>query len=557
MYDAVAIPEGPTDLVEAVETAGFPLDPHAWIVLARTRPVGASCIWVAWGTDDDLRHALEAGADHLVRWPGGDLSTTLRLATRGARRLAEATIYRDAFRRNPLWQEITDDEVRFLDVSEGFELHTGIPRDQAIGRTPGELFRGGTHDPSYYEHMEATLHAEGSWRGDLLSQRLDGSIAVVDAALTDSRRYGACLAQYSVKLEVGTQHPGTLAAWISEQTSSAWLLVREDGIIVEASHHGVLGRTREELLMTSFGALDVPLALPNPNQTWQVDVWRERTAWQVTAFGRSVGAIGLTLVRFDDVTLHKTRTEALDALARQLADARDEAQAANRAKSAFLAAMSHDLRTPLNAILGYGELLAEEVDGLDGHPDLEHILTAGRRLLQLVDEVLDLARVESGAVIAEPTTFPVRPLLEDVAGTLAVAATRKGQTLAIRCPEADVRTDRAAVHRILCNLVSNAVKYAVPGPVVLGWTAEDGFFVEDAGPGLTDAERKAVFAPFHRLQQGGTGVGLGLALCRRLAGVLGGTLDVERTAAGGSRFRLTGVTDQSGSSGSSASSAAS
>lgn len=514
------------------------MHPEGWIVLSDVPLQCDLCIVVGVAADASAALRLaKAGVDHVVVWPGPHLEAVLLTAARSVQREASAATYQAAFRLSPVWQEVTDAKVRLVDVSEGFERVTGIQRKDAIGRTPAQLFRGGTHGGAYYEGIEHAVNTTGRWRGDLLGRRGNGSLAVMDATISGLLRGSECVSQFAVKIASDDRLRGSLSSWIADRVESAWVLVRSNGLIIEGSNHDVLGRPPETVVGHLFSSLNVPLSLPPHGVTRQVDVWRDGIAWEVTATGRLVGDVDLVLVQFDDVTQRKAKTEALDTLARQLADARDEALAADRAKSAFLAAMSHDLRTPLNAIIGYGELLAEEFDGLANSQDLQRILDSGHRLLGLVDELLDLARIESGSVQAEPALFQVRPLLDEVVSTLAIAAAGQGKRLVVVAPDIVVDADRTRVCRILCNLTSNAVKYATPGTITVGLEGST-FYVEDEGPGLTDVQRREIFEPFLRLQSTGSGVGLGLALCKRLAGVLGGELDVVGSTSGGSRFEL-------------------
>jgi len=207
-----------------------------------------------------------------------------------------------------------------------------------------------------------------------------------------------------------------------------------------------------------------------------------------------------------------------------------EADRANRAKSEFLATMSHELRTPLNAILGYAEILKNEMMGPLGNAKYrgyaEDVYRSGRHLLDLINDVLDLAKVEAGHYKLAEDRVPVAGLLEAALALVRPQATRNSLDLRseLSKPEVALLGDERALKQILLNLVWNAVKYTPEGgQVVVRVGNGDGLrvTVQDDGPGIPEAEQRRIFEPF---VQGGDarrlgveGTGLGLALCRRLA----------------------------------------
>jgi signal transduction histidine kinase len=237
--------------------------------------------------------------------------------------------------------------------------------------------------------------------------------------------------------------------------------------------------------------------------------------------------------------VHRTRELEREAEVRRAAEA--DALAGTRAKSAFLAAMSHELRTPLNAILGYTDLVADELDEPPvATADLARIREAGLQLLALVDEVLDLARVESGRAEVVRRPFAVRSLVEDVASTLRPMAARSdtGLVVEVDADAASMVGDQARTRQILLNLASNAVRCTPGGHVTVRVTRSAGeqrFEVIDDGPGLPAEVRARLFQRFAPTSADGTG--LGLAISHELATLLGGRLELVDTATG-TTFRL-------------------
>jgi PAS domain S-box-containing protein len=248
-----------------------------------------------------------------------------------------------------------------------------------------------------------------------------------------------------------------------------------------------------------------------------------------------------------DVTERRMAEEALRR-------ATAEAEAANRAKSEFLSRMSHELRTPMNSILGFAQLLERAQLPDAQRRGVQHILTAGRHLLRLINEVLDIARIESGR--QQLSLEPVRlgAVMQEAMALARPLAAQGGIVLsAAQAPEDAlfVRADRQRLVQVLLNLLSNAVKYNRPGGVVrLGWERIDAgegadprvrLRVQDTGVGIAPEKLDQLFVPFARLGAEFSdveGTGLGLALSQRLVEAMGGELVLERSDADGSSFAV-------------------
>ncbi len=231
--------------------------------------------------------------------------------------------------------------------------------------------------------------------------------------------------------------------------------------------------------------------------------------------------------------------------------ARDAAEAANRSKSEFLSRVSHELRTPLNAVLGFAQLL--ELDQDRPLSDRQRSWTtqiqqAGWHLLHMINDTLDLSRVEAGTLRLEPRALAVAPLVDAARSMIEPLAVQRGITVGVEVePGLAIVGDDTRVKQILTNLLSNAVKYNVPrGKVdVVARTAgsrEVEIAVSDTGPGLTPQQVGELFQPFNRLgREHGEieGTGIGLVISRRLAELMGGTLRARSTVGVGSSFVLT------------------
>ncbi|MCT7956790.1 MASE1 domain-containing protein [Laspinema palackyanum] len=252
--------------------------------------------------------------------------------------------------------------------------------------------------------------------------------------------------------------------------------------------------------------------------------------------------------------------------------AKEAAEAANLAKSAFLANMSHELRTPLNAIIGYSEILQEDAEDLgqaDFIPDLQKIHGAGKQLLSLISDILDLSKIEAGRMSLELETFAIDTLIWEVVTTIQPLIDKNGNQLAIQCPEdiGHFHADITKVRQMLLNLMSNAAKFTKQGQIELRvrrtlekplkgknpslkshspyevegqeWIF---FRVKDTGIGMTREQLEQVFKPFTQADASTTrkygGTGLGLTITQKFCQMMGGDIKVESELGQGSQFTL-------------------
>jgi PAS domain S-box-containing protein len=230
----------------------------------------------------------------------------------------------------------------------------------------------------------------------------------------------------------------------------------------------------------------------------------------------------------------------------ELQEANVQLRAANNAKNEFLSRVSHELRTPLTAILGFGQLLELDIADETQRESLAMIQRAGEHLAGLVNEVLDISRIESGTVSFLLEAVPVRALLEDALDLMRPLA--DALDVAIDPPAVSgasyVHADERRVKQVLINLLSNAIKYNRPGGAVAVHASAHGedrvqFSVRDTGRGIPPGSLEKLFVPFERLDAGAVGIegtGLGLALSRNLVEAMGGTITVTSTVGAGSTF---------------------
>ncbi|HXD76023.1 MAG TPA: HAMP domain-containing sensor histidine kinase, partial [Vicinamibacterales bacterium] len=290
--------------------------------------------------------------------------------------------------------------------------------------------------------------------------------------------------------------------------------------------------------------------------------WVEHAAWVIFEDIFLLVSIRRANIEMQDIA---NRTAALEqeVRTRQIAEAeasltaaqlrvtQQKAEAATRAKSDFLASMSHELRTPLNAIILYSELLQEEAD--DRHElrtsgDLRRIQSAGNQLLELINGILDLSKIEAGKMTLALERFAVRDVVKEVVDTIAPVLQKNENRIEISIGDGvdTMHADLMKTRQILLNLLSNAAKFTRAGRVSVEVRAVGGdvpgvlFVVTDTGTGMTEEQQSRVFEPFTQADVMTTrkygGTGLGLAIVSRFCSLMGGGVSVESAPGKGSRF---------------------
>lgn len=413
-----------------------------------------------------------------------------------------------------------------------------------------------------FEHEHRLMAKGGVWRWVLVrgqAEREGGRATWMAGWMTDltGRREGPAAEERSLLLERATRAGGVGMAvlqadggfsWVSgtlEELLSAWPDAATWWRAV-AAHRPVPEGWRPETVLTFTPDFVDPAGV---RRVFEV---------RMTTLPRQVAGAALSgrLLVVREITEQVLAEEELKALSSAHLQARDAALKANRAKDTFVANMSHELRTPLNAIIGYSEMLAEDARD-SGDPlleqDLDRIRSAGRQLLGLVNGILDLSRIEAGRLELVPGRFMLRPLLDEVVGSVQPLMDQNENLLDITVPRTavEVVADRTKLRQVLINLVGNAAKFTERGTVAVTLEVLGGdgpgrehvrLTVTDTGIGMTESQLGQLFEEFWQAEAGPDrrfqGSGLGLAISRRFAEAMGGRIAVESKPGLGSRFSL-------------------
>ena len=532
------------------------------------------------GSDGAVRYVLHQTEDVTALVLG---EAALARAERRAERVGDAHV-------------TLDRELRFVNVNAAAERMVGVPREALLGRTHAEAFPSPAATALDREYRRVAsdgiaAHFAHHYVGDGRDRHLEidayptdeGGVAVFWRDVTDRLRADAerarLLAEVAAERErlraVVLHMPAPLA--LVEGPEHRFALVNDAYKRVSGGGRDVTGLTPREAFpeLTGSGIHELFERVHETGEPWVgletpvrydrdgtgvMDTWFDLRFEPVRDAQGQVVAILNFAVDVTEQVLARREVERLLAeseRARAEAEAaRAEAEAASRAKSEFLAVMSHELRTPLNAIGGYAELIELGIRGpvTDAQrEDLQRIQRSQRALLGLINEVLNYARLETGAVTYDLTDVPVADAV--AAAEVLVAPQLRAKGLGYAWAGADpglaVRADRDKLQQILLNLLSNAVKFTnaragLPGRVEVSCEAGDGTVlirVRDTGVGVAGDKLEAIFEPFVQVNASLTrpheGTGLGLAISRDLARGMCGDLTAESTPGVGSTFTLT------------------
>ncbi len=504
------------------------------------------------------------------RTAGVVLDITAERTTELALRESEARLL-DFASASSDWFWETGPDHRFTWFSSGaFDLALRSPASIQVGGTRWEISGQSPDHPTWRGHVDDLEHRRPfrDFRYQVL--RTDGQPGWISVSGRPRFVDGVFAGYRGVAADVSVAVAAETALRASEERFRrafddglvGMALIGADGRFLAANHAllGMIGVAEAAIAGKTMASLADPDE-PDPGWAWLERAWSDpgqpsydgerrvrhpdgRTVWlRVGAVMVRDGARPLhAIAQFQDVTDQKR------ALA-ELAKAKEAAEAASHAKSMFLGNMSHELRTPLNAVMGFGQIIA---DALFGPLDERYrgygrdIVLSGQHLLELIDEILDTARLEVGAYRIAPAPVALAGLIGDAARMLRDRAARGGLTLDLPAidPGETITVDARAIRQVLINLLANAIKFTPPGGHIAVSVARKAGAVEiavsDSGVGIAQADLERIFVPFVQVERERgrfhEGAGLGLPLSRRLVEMHGGTLRPESHPGHGSRF---------------------
>ncbi|WP_136347553.1 PAS domain-containing hybrid sensor histidine kinase/response regulator [Pseudothauera nasutitermitis] len=446
---------------------------------------------------------------------------------------------------------ITYANDRFCELS-------GFSREELLGANHS-IIKSGRHSREFYADLWRTITRGRTWHGEVCNRKKNGELYWVSATIVPVvDDTGKPLRYVSIRTDITLLKAAELRLQESKARHKFFadnveegVVVCDQGIIVDASDRWLeLFRCRREdalgrPVMSFTAPSAVPMALQLIGDKWaesyeSVMLRHDGTTFPAIVRGRNLefGGRELRLTTILDISRQKESELAVQA-------AKAEAERANQAKSEFLSSMSHELRTPMNAIFGFAQILEfdERLDE-DQQDSVQEILKAAHHLLGLINEVLDLAKIESGRIALSIETVLLDSLAEECEQLLRPLAAERRISLHMPAgPLGAVWADKVRLKQVLLNLLSNAIKYNRPqGEVRLTVDAAGPrvrITIADTGPGIAAEDLAGLFQPFNRLgaEQGTVeGTGIGLVIARRLIEAMGGKIGVHSEPGRGSRF---------------------
>jgi len=547
---------------------------------------------------EDIRHCdespieIQSPNNHVLRYhcvalaDGGRMLTYVDITEQ--KRALDAIAVAEQRQRRLL--ELAPFPLVVTRISDGRILYANARTAEAIGLTQEEL--RGTPAPDYYanpadrERILKILSQEGRVQDvEVLLQRPNGTLfwALVNATFADYESAPALLFAFNDITELKQREAQLKQA--KKETEAA---LRDLNAVLETIQYGILfldpdyrirlaNRAYREIWQMPEGFYEKARSLEDDmeksrelgsydvsDEEWESYKTRrvaeiKSGASLMTEMRLKSGQVlqyriialpdGGRMLTYFDITDLKRFEDVLRQAKEQAEEAREQAEEASQAKSRFLANVSHELRTPLNAVLGYTELL---IDGLYGdlpekaHGVLTRVQVNGRHLLALINDILDLSKIEAGELMIVPEPYSVPDLVRAVVTTAEPLARAKGIALSVSLPEnlPFGSGDERRLTQVLVNLVGNAIKFTDQGSVDVSAGVENGrlkIAIKDTGIGISPKDQKLIFEAFQQgsnAVNGGTGTGLGLTISKRIVQMHGGAIHIQSAVGQGSTFIL-------------------
>lgn len=462
---------------------------------------------------------------------------------------------------------ITDGAGLIEWVNAGFTRITGYELYEVRGRKPGSFLQGSGTDHETVARIRMGLAAGLSFSEEILNYRKDGSPFWVTLQISPVFDQAGVVTRFiGIGSDVSERHAAEMAlrnGALSLRTLIAALPI----LLLATDVHGHVSLAEG----SSFNLLNIENDLIQGRPIFEV---LAHVPELLTCMRQALAGEHVVTVIYVDETVFEVRCSplmdilgvprgvlcaALDVTQRMQATqalirARDEAEAATRSKSAFLATMSHEIRTPLNAVIGMAELLLDTSMSEEQRRYAETIRTSGDMLLAVINDILDFSKIEAGNMDLEHYPFDPRTCVEEVIELMAPRAAEKNLRLAAAIDFAvpgQLISDVTRVRQLLLNLIGNAVKFTDQGEVLVRMNTTSSMTpgvlelhitVSDTGMGIPEDRQMRLFQPFSQMDASTTrrygGTGLGLAICKRLCDLMGGNIEVASSVGSGSVFSV-------------------
>jgi PAS domain S-box-containing protein len=469
----------------------------------------------------------------------------------------------------------TDASGRITHVNELFCRISGYTREELLGRNQN-IVNSGLHSRKFFMNMYRAIATGQSWRGEIRNRAKDGSYFWVDTTIMPTLDSSGRVTRYTaVCIDItASKQAEEMFAVLRERHA---LAIQGSGICLwdcdlvrdVVQFHGnwgpLLGYSIEEVMLTPGNVWNRYM---HPDDLAQLELQIQRCSrGEAPAFesearmrhknGQWVSILirgsvierdrnGLA-VRIAGTSIEITELKQAEA---ELIEARNAAEAASRAKSAFLATMSHEIRTPLNGVIGFTEMLLDTSLGDEQRAFASTIRDSGKSLLTIIDDILDFSRIEAGHVAVERSPIDAKQIARDIFALLRPRAAERKLELDMHWPAAvssNILADAGRLRQVLSNLVANAIKFTEAGRVTIrAYDESDGMLridVEDTGIGIAPEQLARLFTKFTQADSSTTrkygGTGLGLAICKQLVELMGGRIGATSRPGSGSRFWFT------------------
>lgn len=466
----------------------------------------------------------------------------------------------------PIIAKDINNNFRYSYWNRESEIQSGIPKDKAIGYTDIEIY--GEERGNYYRGVDEEIVRKGKlYRAEESYETEDGVMhdtLVVKSIVSSAKGHKWLLAARWEITQLKTYErelikaKDTLEKAIKKQNLA--LKSIDFGLIYIDKNYQVQWEETTQIKKLTPKRHYIPGQIcyltsalrdkPCPNcafkeaietgkivrHTTRID---DTVDFEVTAtpvYGDDGVEIIGGLLRFEDIT-EKIK------ISKMLQEAKDKAEESNRLKSAFLANMSHEIRTPLNAIIGFSDMICQTEELEDKEEYMKIVSSNNELLLQLIDDILDLSKIEAGTMDFLPAPTDINELMDGIYRQME----QKNQSPEVRIefceqePECIIETDRRRISQVMINFINNSMKFTANGSISLGYRLNEAkdeiyFYVKDTGIGIPESKQKDVFERFVKLDTFTKGTGLGLSICRVIIEHMGGTIGVDSKEGEGSCF---------------------